>query len=361
MTEKTCCICFTDSDFRKVYVCKNCSQFTCNDCCESFINFCKKEINTLPTCPEKDCGEHYVFTGSGLISEEAFEDYTKVLFEFLKNKNVDTLTLMEANKNILSSVRNERQKYIDSIGYGAVKLFIDIAFKGKINKIDKKNIKFVETMENKKKCFNIFCDRGVLDKDFNCGKCLFIFCKECEKEKKSGHTCDENELLSIQATKEMIKCPKCSAPVVKSEGCLAMRCSLCKTNFDYRTGKEGGPGNNHNAEISSKIHYSLSNEIASSYRKEIVSLVTQIESMKPKEYSFENIIKKIDTILKTDDINKQDQLKKGLVKSYFSFVTQTRKLKTFTAFLKDIMRQHNTEEKLSVTYLVKVLKALSST
>src|SRR6476620_2101948 len=176
-----CSICFSESI--NGYNCKNinCNTFTCNNCCESFIDFCKKEINVLPICPSENCNENMVFQNTRIICKDYLIKYSELLFNFLKNNNSNDLLIKKANNNIIHSIKKERNDFINSTRYPAIIKFINIALKDKINKVNKSNIKLINKIENNnKKCFNIICNRGILNENLKCNICETNFCKECQ-------------------------------------------------------------------------------------------------------------------------------------------------------------------------------------
>lgn len=346
-----CIICLTESD--KGYTCC-CSSFTCNNCCESFINFSKKEINSLPSCPNQKCNQFYYFYNTKIIPTESLTDYSNLLFNFLKNGNIDKLTVIKANKNILDNVRYERRKFIDSLKYKAVSEFINIAFKTKLDRINKSNIKFIDSIENKKKCFNVICNRGFLDNSGKCNICSTKFCEKCEQKKLENHKCNPHDLSSVGFKNDMVKCPKCNISIEKSFGCMHMQCSICKCKFNYLSGKIDNIGNPHNKEINLNTNYSLSKDLQHIYKQDIISLLVKIESLQPQVSSFDNILKKIDKIIESKDQEKEKIL---LCKSYYLYQKKLQKNQFFYDCLKDIQNKRNA---LSIEFLEKIIQLLEA-
>ena len=86
-----------------------------------------------------------------------------------------------------------------------------------------------------KECVGVLCN-------WKCTVCQNYFCAKCREPKKGradpDHVCDENILASLKDLRSNTKpCPGCNAPIFKTEGCRQMWCTVCKTAFDYYTGK----------------------------------------------------------------------------------------------------------------------------
>lgn len=340
-----CCICFDQTNF---YNCILCNTKTCKECCENFI----ENSNDLIICPTNNCNQYYIFNKNCLKN---YEKYTDLLFKFLKNDNIDKLTIMKLNANLIHSIRNDRLEFIKSTKLPAILSFINIALKDKLKKVDKKNLNFIQNIDNKEKCYNIICDRGLLNKDFKCNECLTIFCKICKEQKNKNHKCDEKILSSLRLMKNFTKCPKCLVLIEKKDGCNAITCAVCKTNFDYISG-DVSPFGNHGKSIhfNLKENYTLSKEYSSLYPKEIISLIQQIEQQKPlKNQNFNIIVKYMDKLLSEKETNKEK-----LCKLYYDYNMQSKEIKKYYNCLKKIEDSHNTKT-LTKELLEEILKYLN--
>jgi len=73
-----------------------------------------------------------------------------------------------------------------------------------------------------------------------CVVCSSIHCSKCGVVKKEdNHECKEEDRLTYEEINKNSKpCPDCGARIHKSSGCSQMYCVLCKTVFDYNTGKK---------------------------------------------------------------------------------------------------------------------------
>ena len=94
--------------------------------------------------------------------------------------------------------------------------------------------------------------KGFLDKNLRCNVCLTAFCKDCKEAAKDNHTCNPDILASLRLLKneDNVKpCPECGVGINKLEGCDHMWCLMCKTGFNWRTGKKIDDANNTNGEM----------------------------------------------------------------------------------------------------------------
>jgi hypothetical protein len=95
--------------------------------------------------------------------------------------------------------------------------------------------------------------RGFIENDANhCGLCKERVCKDCREAVRADyaqtHVCNPSILQSIQLlSNETRPCPKCTAPIYKTQGCNHMHCTHCNTHFDWETGEV--------LKISSNGHY----------------------------------------------------------------------------------------------------------
>jgi hypothetical protein len=94
-------------------------------------------------------------------------------------------------------------------------------------------------------CPSLDC-RGFLNINYVCGICETNVCSRCHEIKQDEHTCKPEDIESAKAIiKETRACPKCAVPIYKIDGCAQMWCSMCKTAFNWNTGRIE-TGNIHN-------------------------------------------------------------------------------------------------------------------
>ena len=77
---------------------------------------------------------------------------------------------------------------------------------------------------------------GTIDDSFKCTTCWTKHCSICWKVENEGHVCDPADVKSIAVINKVSHCPKCRAPIIRSEGCDHMTCSICGTHYNYVTG-----------------------------------------------------------------------------------------------------------------------------
>jgi hypothetical protein len=82
------------------------------------------------------------------------------------------------------------------------------------------------------------CRGFIRTKGFKCNICLTKFCSKCMNEKQDNHQCKEDDVSSFHLIKKDCKaCPSCKTLIYKIEGCNDMFCVICKTPFNWRTGR----------------------------------------------------------------------------------------------------------------------------
>lgn len=95
------------------------------------------------------------------------------------------------------------------------------------------------------RCPKTTCNGYINTQTHLCGLCETHVCPQCNVEtevdaagRTRNHTCNPTDKESYDMLKKDAKsCPRCTATIIKSEGCDHMWCSSCKTNFNWRTGE----------------------------------------------------------------------------------------------------------------------------
>lgn len=92
--------------------------------------------------------------------------------------------------------------------------------------------------------------RGLLSQAYKCGVCETYVCPDCHVVKRSReddeHSCNPDTVKTVAAIKKECRaCPKCAANIYRIHGCNQMFCTVCKTGFDWATGRVSG-GQVHN-------------------------------------------------------------------------------------------------------------------
>lgn len=319
--DSTCIICF--SEIGNI-TCMSCDKKMCDDCLKQFINLSFKEKKHV----ECWCGETLPYSEVLKISDDnAIKMYETLLFNFFNDKNYEQINKKNNKNLIIEKMRNEKRDFYKSFLDGALIKVIEYAYQQKLKSLDKRNISFVETV-SMKRCFRELC-KGKMqekEKDYNCLLCTVVFCKDCEKEKNENHTCNEDDIKSLQLIKEATNCPNCRVPVEKSYGCNIMTCTACKTNFLYTTGEKIRSGNNHNKNFTLKKSQPLSVELAGVYDDIVISLLTRIEAKYPRIMDEKNLynVKDVKKFCKLYEKIRKNFYKR---KHYFSIMEEIQKNK----------------------------------
>ena len=309
-----------------------CSAAMCRECMSFLFDFSLKE-EMMPRCPSNHCKN--IILIKNLRDFPQIEKYYDVcLKELLKTKG--DLAQKKVNVQVMiDKLRQERQTFIRDHFPAAVAIVANLAFASKVARLEKqKRDKVAEMISSTHKtCMNLMC-KGLLDADYKCVRCSTQFCRECEKLFEAGHKCDENDRQSIIFIQSMVKCPKCSLAIERSEGCSDMRCANCGTNFNYNTGQAGGEGNQHNAGITAQNRVMLSVAYESSLSPRQLSLLVDIENAEPRardDQAVMNLLKKHYRGEQVDPREVTMTLHRWLeqsyrVKQYYRFIREIEKL-----------------------------------
>lgn len=286
-----CSICYLsiDSDDGK-FKCMNnerdCNGIICEECLESYINHIHSENLDLVKCPKNDC--KFELGYSTIVrtkNKELIHKYEMICFSRVEKEYKNEAILEINRKKIIEKIRNERHEFMKQKFPKAILYVVENSLKTKLKKIKRDNFKHIEELKKTKNtnCPNIYCLNGILDKHNCCIICFNTFCPKCDKIKKDDdHLCDENELKTKEMLKEVIKCPKCSIAISRSEGCNHMTCAVCKTMFIYTTGEESNSGS-HNKDVNVReIHkQSVEFEKDKLYDLDTLNVLRKIEEKVP--------------------------------------------------------------------------------
>jgi hypothetical protein len=277
-----CPICFGDNG---MVGCSNrrCDVLLCVECARAYFTHSLTD-KMIPKCT--NCST--VFFQSDL---NRYPDllllYNKCCMKELSSTNNDatrkTFEIMER----INKIRNEREVFIHTKLPVAVQYTAQIIMPSALKKIDKQMVARIHEQSNRSRrtCMNLMCN-GSLDDNFVCLTCGTRFCKECETLLQSGHMCRPEDVESVKEVNQMVRCPNCMLPVIKSDGCNAMRCSNCNENFMYDSGKKGGGGNSHNASVSVKTKVLLSNTYREQLtRSNMLNDIINLEHLQPTAHN----------------------------------------------------------------------------
>lgn len=271
-----CCICLDSSNTLGIRC--TCGYNICIECMESYLNFCLNEYQTLPKCANSKCNLEFYYKQ---IPKNFLEIYNQLVFNYLKR--TPDLEIKINNRELITRLIIQKRNLIEEIFPKSIGLIAEIAFSKKMKKVKIPNTK----NNSKKKCFNMFCNRGFLNEKLECNTCFEKFCPDCEQILSIDHICTQEDIETVNYLKTIVKCPNCDTKIIKSDGCDHMTCSVCKTKFEYLNGQIGGHGS-HNPEIKLKDvnSYKLSERLRGKYSNEIVEKIIEIENSPPEKFIF---------------------------------------------------------------------------
>lgn len=352
-----CTICF-ELVTKETVKCKNksCKTILCVDCTTEYFKVNLTD-NKIPLCPNQKCNEYYLFSDIKHI-EELQQIYAKCCFNQLVVKHGDKA---KKNVEIVNNIENLRrvrgvfieEKFPLAIGYTATMIMPQ-----KLRKLDKqlsdkmKN----QTLNAKRTCMNLICS-GFLDEDFVCLSCGAEFCDKCEKIKGKKHKCKNEDVESVSSIKEMIHCPECHLPIIKSQGCNNMTCANCGSNFKYDTGESGGSG----AHGVSKID-------APKKKRSLLQLYpdnkyscyfSQIEALEPKTTSDKTFTNILEAFYKNSNESNSSSLKIKLAMVFETHIILLYTNKRFHEAINNLEREinNNTLNKKYIKQLITLLKS----
>jgi hypothetical protein len=288
-----CIICFFMIENKSI-TCNSCKSEICQDCMGQFITFCSKQKGTLPICPNIECKKDILYdTLNKNISSEIMEIFTKVQYDYLITDKKEEINSIQFQKEFLEKLRNDKLEFIKASFPKGILEIIQICYKEKLVKINKNNKIHLENMElkGKAKCVNTFCKGFLIESETftECNLCETVFCKKCENKKTRNHICETSEIESVLLKKSFVKCPKCSIPAVKKDGCNNLTCPCCNTNFHYISGKETSHGGN-STSFQLKGESLPSIEYANECSQVVIKDLQELESMRKKPGSIKSIL-----------------------------------------------------------------------
>ncbi len=157
----------------------------------------------------------YIYENIGKISEDCEFVKLKTRIAILECQ-LDTLVLA-TNDEMVASVFEQRKS----------KLTTDMT---------------VETDKDAKHKFIRKCPLpdciGYLSSQYKCGLCEKKVCRVCYAEDSATHVCKPEDIANkLFLTSSISTCPRCGVYIEKAFGCNSMWCIICKTAYNYKTGK----------------------------------------------------------------------------------------------------------------------------
>ena len=222
-TKYTCCICL---ELCTIFVDCKCNTNICYTCFKQYLlTFYETPLKT-PCCVQCDRQYSMEFIGTILTKKFAKTYYKDLL------KKREEIELQRPSAHVQLQVqRFALQPELDKIKReitAARAHYKDLLWKRK--QIEER-IRSVKT--SLITCSR--CPNGNIDiTNMTCFICQMKHCSKCQQYSEEGHACDQ----TVLDTKKYIeyytkKCPGCSTPVQKMDGCNHMYCMVCKCKFDW--------------------------------------------------------------------------------------------------------------------------------
>lgn len=225
---------------------RTCTTAMCVPCVTEYLDVALSE-KRVPKCP---CGTFYLLSD---LPPGLGPKYGQCCLADLVSQHGDTVRKKWEVQNVLVTLRQARLTFLTQRFPAAITYTAQVIMPHKLRALDKQIVdKAKETViSNKRVCMNLTCN-GPLDENLTCMTCQTLFCGDCEKVKRPGvpHACNPDDVASVQAIRQFVKCPHCNLPIQRSMGCDFMTCANCNKHFNYQNGTATEYGNHgQNTEI----------------------------------------------------------------------------------------------------------------
>jgi hypothetical protein len=140
---------------------------------------------------------------------------------------------IQANELIVKRIQLLNRKLLDR--KRICENYLQVAYPQKVQEVESKFAKQIQKFVQS--CPDVGC-RGFVRDNWICGMCEKQTCAECHKIVSEGHTCNPDDVLTVQMIHQDSKpCPSCRTPISKINGCDQMWCTQCHTAFSWDTGR----------------------------------------------------------------------------------------------------------------------------
>lgn len=342
--EQTCIICLSTIN-ELSYSCadNNCKETYCEECVILLIEYSKDEY-ILPVCPSTNCNQILLVSD---IPKKIVQMYEQLCFNFFIKEQGENVNKQLQNKLVLEKIREERMRFINKTYPDAIALIAEITFKSKIKKLEKIKEKLLkENQTNLRRCMNTTCT-GYINEELVCLTCDSSFCKRCEKNCTKKHTCKQEDLDSVNIINDMIRCPTCQCPVFKNIGCDSITCSVCSTNFNYKSGEKTGHGS-FNTKIATNINQKQKlSKIYSDRSQIVIELLLDVEAKEPKILNKDTLLQPIKAYYQQQLTAKSagNKLAKQL-NQYYKNKLYIREYQSFMVELEELLREKQNDRKI---------------
>lgn len=294
---------------------KSCTSIICSECMLTYIEY-SQENNQIPKCPNTDCGIYYVLSDINKFTELK-ELYARCCFNELLMRHGEIARKTVEIRNTIETVRQIRNRFVAERFPLAIAYTASLIMPHKLKKLDKQVVHLLRerTNDTHRICMNLTCG-GSLGENLVCLSCDTAFCLECEKTRGDNHVCNPDDIESVRSIKQMIHCPNCHLPIIKSEGCNSMTCAHCNENSLYTTGKAGGNG----AHTRNTVTVMTKRLLSSIYKEQfialnVLTLIFNIEALEPKQTDI-SALTKVLTNYYANGLTTNPQLEMELARSF---------------------------------------------
>lgn len=281
---QTCVVCFQNSS--KTLTCNNdkCLQVICPDCMNMYLDMCA-ESNKLVACPQQGCTGYYDHSSMMGFSDLRNKLDMIVSRYYRETKGRAVQDKLQERKIATELVERRTQFFLSKMPKSVLRVtqIIDPLRGAKVQKTQEFAQQKVKRL-NFRPCMHAFCT-GRMNEALLCDTCDTTFCEDCEEVKKSGHVCNPEIKANVEYKRGLGKCPGCGFAVEHGDGCMAMTCPKCHTNYWYNTGESSGGHGSHNE----PVEFNTKTSIISSYRiaPELITRVRAIETATRKAPSLD--------------------------------------------------------------------------
>ena len=328
----------------------DCTGVVCKECTEQYLEVCGSN-NMFPMCPVPECRSAFIYKQLVGFDDHVIELYIELCNKHLYNYLQQDIQEYDLQQQMIKKIRKDRHEFMSTFP-PAILFIIENALEDKKKKVDRENIKHMKNVNTGRlvrRCINTLCT-GTLDKDFVCVLCCTSFCPKCEKPLTKEHTCNKEDITTIEEVNNLPRCPSCGVHIYKYEGCRNMTCANCKTQFDYYTGERISIGSGlvqeEAPDVKVKISYTLKDYLGKEYNDLMNKYIDLIQVKQPKLIKFG-----VETYVSLKDNPLE------LAKRYSNHIESKEKVKQYYKLI-DIIRQNHDKKTLSTDLLIDIYKKL---
>lgn len=260
-TKMECPICTNNVDTNRFVECPSCNYEVCFSCIDKYIKNSKGDVNCMSCKNVWDRTFMFRSIPPSIMFSTIKEKRETVLFDIEKAMLPHTMPLIplaleneklnEKKKDLLDEmnrINSELMEINNQLARNTTKRYhiirnmnndpiANVVAAGPSNsKSQSKPQK--EIIETVCLCPKNECRGFIIKKDMKCGICSTEICKDCHAISTDNHTCNKNDIESVNLIKKECKaCPSCNVPSRKTEGCSQVWCMMCKTAWDWNTRK----------------------------------------------------------------------------------------------------------------------------